>query len=88
MKQTNIHESEKLNNLLYKRVKLILNDNTVHTGVLTLDDYSNRYKLDRDEMNKGPLCFYKSHVKKIEEISYVDFVFYKQTNKIIEMRDS
>ena len=84
----NVHNSEKLNNLLYKRVKLVLTDNTSHIGVLTLDDYSNRYKLDRDEMNKGPLCFYKSHVKKIEEISYVDFVFYKQTNKIIEMRDS
>jgi small nuclear ribonucleoprotein (snRNP)-like protein len=68
MKQTNIHESEKLNNLLYKRVKLVLNDNTVHVGVLTLDDYSNRYKLDREIMNKGPLCFYRSHVKKIEEL--------------------
>ena len=64
----NVHESEKLNNLLYKRVKLILNDNTVHTGVLTLDDYSNRYKLDREIMNKGSLCFYKSHVKKIKEV--------------------
>ena len=64
----NVHESEKLNNLLYKRVKLVLTDNTTHIGFLTLDDYSNRYKLDRDEMNKGPLCFYKSHVKKIEEL--------------------
>ena len=39
-------------------------------------------------MNKGPLCFYKSHVKKIEEVSYVDFAFHKQINRIIEMRDN
>lgn len=88
MKQSNVHNSEKLNSLLNKRVKLLLTDGTLHIGVLSTDEYSNRYKLDREIMNKGPLCFYKSHVKNIEEVSYVDFAFHKQINRIIEMRDS
>lgn len=64
----NVHNSDKLNNLLNKRVRLLLTDDTLHIGILSKDEYSSRYKLNRDEMNKGPLCFYKSHVKKIEEL--------------------
>ncbi len=63
-----LHESEKLNSLLGKRVKITLYDDTIHTGILGKSEYSDRYALDRREMNKGKLCFYKTHVKKIEEL--------------------
>lgn len=66
MEKKNVHESEKLNALLGKRVKIILFDNTIHTGILGKSEYSGRYKLDRREMYKGALCFYKTHIKKIE----------------------
>ena len=67
MAKKNVHESEELNSMLGKRVKIVLTDNTVHTGVLGKEsNYSERYRLDRREMNRGDLCFYKTHVKKIE----------------------
>ena len=66
MKKKNVHDSEKLNALLGKRVKIVLFDNTIHTGILGKSEYSDRYKLDRREMNRGDLCFYKTHLKKIE----------------------
>lgn len=68
MAKNNVHESEKLNALLGKRVKIVLFDNTIHTGILGKSEYSDRYKLDRREMriDRGDLCFYKTHIKKIE----------------------
>jgi small nuclear ribonucleoprotein (snRNP)-like protein len=68
MAKKNVHESEELNALLGKRVKVVLFDNTVHWGVLGKSEYSDRYKLDRTEMNidMGNLCFYKTHIKKVE----------------------
>ena len=68
MENRNVHESEQLNALLGKHVKIVLFDNTIHTGILGKSEYSHRYNLDRREMNRGPLCFYKSHIKKIEEM--------------------
>ena len=68
MAKKNVHNSEKLNALLGKRVKIVLFDNTIHTGILGKSEYSDRYKLDRREMriDRGDLCFYKTHIKKIE----------------------
>ena len=68
MAKKNVHESEKLNALLGKRVKIVLFDDTVHIGILGKSEYSDRYKLDRSEMNidRGDLCFYKTHIKKVE----------------------
>lgn len=66
MAKRNVHESEKLNALLGKRVRIVLHDNTIHTGILGKSEYSDRYKLDRQEMNRGALTFYKTHIKKIE----------------------
>lgn len=66
MAKRNVHESEKLNALLGKRVRIVLHDNTIHTGILGKSEYSGRYKLDRREMYKGDLCFYKTHIKKVE----------------------
>lgn len=66
MPSKNVHESEKLNALLGKRVKVELHDKSVHTGILGKSEYSGRYSLDRREMHTGFLCFYKTHVKKIE----------------------
>jgi len=70
MAKRNVHDSEQLNALLGKRVKIVLFDNTIHWGILGKSEYSDRYKLDRTEMNidRGDLCFYKSHIKKIEEM--------------------
>ena len=68
MAKKNVHKSEKLNALLGKRVKIVLFNNTIHTGILGKSEYSDRYKLDRREMriDRGDLCFYKTHIKKIE----------------------
>lgn len=68
MANKNVHESEKLNALLGKRVRIILFNDSIHTGILGKSEYSDRYKLDRREMMVGDLCFYKTHVKKIEEL--------------------
>ena len=62
----NCHKSEKLEALLGKRVRLVLHDGSVYIGVLGKDVYSERYKLERNY--KGPMCFYKTHIKKIEEM--------------------
>ena len=61
----NCHKSKKLEALLGKRVKLVLHDGSVYTGVLSKDQYSERYKIERNY--EGPMCFYKTHVRKIAE---------------------
>lgn len=66
MSEKNIHESEKLNELLGKHVKIVMFDGKTETGVLGRSEYSKRYKIDRPY--KGSLHFYKSHIKKIEEV--------------------
>lgn len=54
------HESEELNALLGKKVKVTLFDNKTITGVLTRAEWkSNRYEV-------ANYSFYKTHVKKIE----------------------
>lgn len=67
MSVSNIHESEKLNALIGKKVKIILFDNREEIGILGRSEYSKRYKLDRPY--KGPLHFYKTHIKKISEVT-------------------
>lgn len=62
---TNIHESEKLNALLGKRVKIVFFDGDEEIGILGRSNYSQRYKITRN--GKGDLCFYKTHVKSIKE---------------------
>ena len=66
MSRKNTHESQKLNELLGKNVKIVMFDDSVQTGVLGKSEYSARYKIDRPY--KGSLHFYKSHIKKIEEV--------------------
>ena len=61
------HESTKLNNLLGKWFRVVMWDDSVQTGVLGKSEYSARYKIDRPY--KGSLHFYKSHIKKIEEVT-------------------
>lgn len=58
------HESEKLNALLGKTVKITFWDNRVKVGVLEkAKDFSGRYLIPVD----GGVCrFFKSHVKKVE----------------------
>ena len=56
------HESEELNTLLGKKVKVTLFDDTVITGVLTRAEWKpNRYEV-------ANYIFRKTHVKKIEEV--------------------
>lgn len=59
------HEDERLNALLEKRVEIHFSDDTVDEGILVLSQYSGRYAILRE--NKGPVCFYKTHVKNIKE---------------------
>lgn len=66
MSVSNIHESEKLNALLGKKVKIIMFDNREYCGILGRSEYSKRYKIDRPY--KGALHFYKTHIKKITEV--------------------
>ena len=61
----NCHKSEKLDALLGKKVKIIMYDGAIHTGVLRKDTYSDRYRVERN--GKGGLCFYKTHIRKVEE---------------------
>lgn len=65
MKNFNTHESEKLNALLGKKVKIIMFDNREEVGVLGRSEYKRGYKIDRPF--KGALHFYKTHIKKISE---------------------
>jgi len=67
MSVANVHESEKLNALIGKRVKIIFWDDKEECGVLGRSEYSKRYKIDRPR--KGPLHFYKTHIKKISEVT-------------------
>lgn len=67
MKQmTKTHESEILNGLIGKRVRITFWDDDVDEGILGRSEYSQRYSLKR--AFKGDVCFYKSHVKKVEEL--------------------
>lgn len=61
----NCHKSEKLEALLGKLVKLVLHDGSVYIGFLGKDMYSERYRIS--SKHNGPMCFYKTHVRKIEE---------------------
>jgi len=65
MANKNVHNSEKLNDLLGKKVTVILFDDSEHTGILEKSEYMKGYKIVRD--HRGPLHFYKTHIKKIEE---------------------
>ena len=56
------HESEALNALLGKKVKVTLFDDTVITGILTRAEW----KPDRYQVKDW--TFRKSHVKKIREV--------------------
>ena len=64
MADKNVHESEELNALLGKNVKITFWDNSIKQGRLGRSEYSNRYKLDVPY--KGGYHFYKTHIKKIE----------------------
>lgn len=56
------HESEELNVLLGKKVRVTLFDNKTITGILTRAEWrSNRYEV-------ANYSFYKTHVKKIEVV--------------------
>lgn len=56
------HESEELNALLGKKVRVTFFDNKTITGVLTRAEWrSNRYEV-------ANYSFYKTHVKKIEVV--------------------
>lgn len=56
------HESEELNALLGKKVKVTLFDNKTITGILTHAEWrSNRYEV-------ANYSFRKTHVKKIEVV--------------------
>lgn len=61
----NSHNSEKLNALLGKKVKLVLFDGCEHIGILEKSEHMPGYKIVREY--KGPIHFYKTHVKKIKE---------------------
>ena len=67
MSVANIHESEQLNALLGKKVKIIMFDGKEEVGTLGRSEYSKRYKIDRPY--KGALHFYKTHIKKISEVT-------------------
>lgn len=56
----NKHRSEKLDNMLGKRVLVFFFGNSCDLGVLEWDKYFNRYRV-------GDTIFYKSNVKKIIE---------------------
>lgn len=57
----NVHNSEKHNSLLGKKVKILLFDGTEYTGVLEKSEYMPGYKI----LSEYVIHFYKSHVKKI-----------------------
>lgn len=61
MKKHYTHESEELNALLCKKVKVTFFDDTTITGILTRAEW----KPDRYEV--ADYYFRKSHIKKIEE---------------------
>jgi hypothetical protein len=60
------HESQKLNALLGKKVKIVMFDDDVYTGILERDkDHKGSYFVN----GLQPISFRKSHIKKIEDIS-------------------
>ena len=59
-------EDERLNGLIGKRVRIFFVDGDVDEGILQRSEYSQRYALRR--LLKGDVHFYKSHVKKVEEV--------------------
>ena len=58
------HESEVLNKLLNKRVRIEFNDGKIKIGILKQHKFGFGYFL---EIPQGTLSFVKSHVKKIGE---------------------
>ena len=66
MKRANAHEDEKLNGLLGKRVRIKWWDGEIEEGVLGRTVKGRRYTL---ECPSATVVFYKSHVKKVEEVS-------------------
>lgn len=62
----NIHESEKLEHLLGRWVRITFNDGDVRVGRLGKPNYYRGYCID---MEQGRLSFMKSHVRKVEVIS-------------------
>lgn len=58
----NCHESEQLNALLGKQVKITFFDDSTQTGELKRGEFRNRYRVNYTE-------FYKSHIKKISEVN-------------------
>ena len=65
VKRANVHEDEKLNGLLGKRVRIKWWDGKIEEGVLGRTVKGGRYTL---ECPSKTVVFYKSHVKKVEEI--------------------
>lgn len=62
-----IHNSEYLNKLIGKKVKLTFTDGCVEVGILNIHERPYYpYAIDRE--GKGRLSFYKSHIKKIEAL--------------------
>lgn len=61
-----VHEDERLNSLIGKRVRITFFDGDIEEGILARSEYSQRYALKREF--KGDICFYKSHVKKVEKV--------------------
>lgn len=60
------HESQKLNALLGKKVKVVMFDNEAYIGILERDKYHKGcYFLEGERL----ISFRKSHIKKIEDIS-------------------
>lgn len=55
------HESEKLNRLLGKNVRVVFFDGDIREGVLRRSKYQAPYRV-------GNLVFYKSHVIRVEEV--------------------
>lgn len=59
----NSHESDKLNALLGKQVKITLFSGKTIIGILTKSKYGGRYSIATPY---GEYTFYKTHVKKME----------------------
>ena len=62
----NIHESEKLEHLLGRWVRITFNDGDVRVGRLGKPYFSWGYCID---MEQGRFAFMKSHIRKVEVIS-------------------
>ena len=61
-----VHEDERLNSLLGKRVRITFFDGDVYEGILGRSKHIKGYVLKR--VLKGDVHFYKSQVKKVEAL--------------------